>query len=101
MTTPGESRPCATAVGSYERLRRHCLEPHCRAEGELGLSVFLRHGMLAWTRVCVCVQAAVRTRPAPLDPARVPSALRSGIVDVMVTMATRRSRAAHDGALRS
>jgi hypothetical protein len=100
MTTPGESRPGEATVGSYERLRRHCLEPHCRVEGELGLSVFLRHGMLAWSRLCAPLPSAVRTRPAPLDAARVPSALRNGIIDVMVAMATRRARAAPEGVLR-
>jgi hypothetical protein len=100
MTTPAEPRPCKATAGSYERLRRHCLAPHARVEGELGLSVFLRHGMLAWTRVCAPLPSAVCTRPAPLDTARVPSALRNGIIDVMVTMATRRSRVAAEGVLR-
>lgn len=100
MSAPAETRPSAATVASYERLRRHCLEPWPGVEGELGLSVFLRHGMLAWARACAPVPSAVRTRPAPLDAARVPAALRNGIIDVMVTMATRRAGAAHEGALR-
>ncbi len=99
MKTPAETRPTEATVIVYETLRRRCLERHPRVNGELGLSVLLRNGMLAWTRTCSPLLSAACTRPAPLDTARVPSPLRDGIIDVMVTMATSVSRSFHKGAL--
>ena len=99
MNTPTEIRPTEATVSVYETLRERCLEYPPQVEGELGLSVLLRHGMLAWTRTCSPLLNAARPRPAPVDTARVPSPLRDGIIDVMVTMVTSASRSVHNGAL--
>ncbi len=99
MNTSAETRPTEVAVNAYETLRRRCLEDPPRLDGELGLSVLLRHGMLAWTRTCSPLLNAVCIRPAPLNTARIPSPLRDGIIDVMVSMATSISRSVHNGVL--
>jgi hypothetical protein len=99
MNTQAETRPTEATVIFYETLRRRCLEYSPRVDGELGLSVLLRHGMLAWTRICPSLHNAVHPRPAPVDTARVPSPLRDGIIDVMVTMVTSASRSTHNGVL--
>jgi hypothetical protein len=99
MNAPAETRPTEATVSAYETLRRRCLESPPRVDGELGLSVLLRHGLLAWSRTCLPVLNAARTRPASIDTARVPSPLRDGIIDVMVTMTTSVSRSVHNGAL--
>jgi hypothetical protein len=101
MNTPVEIRPAEATVSAYETLRRRCLEHRPQVDGELGLSVLLRHGMLAWIRTCPPVFNAARTRSAPLDTARIPSPLRDDIIEVMVTMATSVSRAVHNGALQT
>ena len=99
MNAPAEIRPTEATVSAYETLRRCCLESPPRVDGELGLSVLLRHGMLAWTRTCPSLLNAASPRPAPVDIARVPSPLRDGIIDVMVTMVTSASESIHNGAL--
>jgi hypothetical protein len=98
MNTQAETRPTEATVSTYETLRRRCLEDPPRADGELGLSVLLRHGMLAWTRTCSPLHNTAHTRSAPLDTARVPSPLRDGIINVMVSMATSISRSIRNGA---
>jgi hypothetical protein len=98
MNTPAETRPTEATVSAYEMLRRRCLEYPPRVDGELGLSVLLRHGMLAWTRTCPSLPRVARSRPAPVDTARVPSPLRDGIINVMVTMVTSASGLVHNGA---
>ncbi len=98
MNTPAETRPTEATVSAYERLRGRCLEPHPRVDGELGLSVLLRDGMLAWTRICSPVFNTAHTNPTPLDTARIPSPLYESIIDVMVAMATSLSRSDHHGA---
>ena len=57
------------------------------------------HVSLAEAEAPEPVGNAAHTRAAPLDTARVPSPLREGIVDVMVSMATSVSRSVHHGAL--
>ena len=99
MKTQAETRPTEATVIVYETLRRRCLDYPPRVDGELGLSVLLRHGMLAWTRTCPSLLNAASPRPAPVDIARVPSPLRDGIIDVMVTMVTSASESIHNGAL--
>ena len=99
MNTPAETRPTEATVSAYETLRRRCLEDSPRVDGELGLSVLLRHGMLAWTRTCSPLLNAAHTHPVPLDTARVPPPLRDGIIDVMVSMATSISRSVRNGVL--
>ena len=100
MNTPAETRPTEATVSAYETLRRRCLEYSPGVDGgELGLSILLRQGMLAWTRTCSPLLNAARTHSAPLDTARVPSPLRDGIIDVMVSMVTSASRSVHNGAL--
>jgi hypothetical protein len=87
--------PTAVMVNTYERLRSACLEARSPLAGELGLTVLLRHGMLAWSRTCQPVLGGTRPCPTPLDTARVPSPLHTDIVNVMVAMATGLSRSAH------
>lgn len=99
MNTPAETRPTEATVIVYETLRRRCLEYPPRVDGELGLSVLLRHGMLAWTRTCPPLLNAARPRPAPVDTARIPLPLHDGIIDVMVTMVTSALGSVHNGAL--
>ncbi len=99
MITAAEIRPTEATMSAYETLRRQCLEHPPRVNGELGLSVLLRHGLLAWTRICSPVLNTVHPSPVPLDTARVPSPLRNGIIDVMVTMLTSASRSVHNGVL--
>jgi hypothetical protein len=99
MNAPAETRPTEATVNAYETLRRRCFEDTPRVDGELGLSILLRNGMLAWTRACPSLLNAARPRPAPVDTTRVPSLLRDGIIDVMVTMVTGASRSIHNGAL--
>ena len=99
MNTPAETRPTEATVCAYETLRRRCLEDPPRIDGELGLSILLRHGMLAWTRTCSPLLNAVHTHPLSLDTARVPSPLRDGIIDVMASMATSISRSVRNGVL--
>jgi hypothetical protein len=99
MTTCAEPYPTAATVSAYERLRGGCLEARRRLAGELGLSVLLRYGMLAWIRACVPALEAKPPACVPLDTARVPSSLREDIIDVMVAMATSLARSTHTGAL--
>jgi hypothetical protein len=94
-----QTRLTDATVIVYETLRRRCFEYPPRVDGELGLSVLLRHGMLAWTRTCPPLLNVARPRTAPVDTARVPSLLRDGIIDVMVTMVTSASGSVHNGAL--
>jgi hypothetical protein len=96
-----ETCPTAATVSAYERLRGCCLEARSAHAGELGLKVFLRHGMLAWTRTCPPALGTSRPLPAPLDTARVPSPLHEDVVNVMVAMATSLSRSVHNGALQA
>lgn len=99
MNTPAQTRPTQATVSAYERLRTRGIEFHSRIDGELGLSVFLRHGMLAWTRAYSSVLIEARTSPLLLDTTRIPSPLHDDIIDVMVTMATCASRSFHKGEL--
>ena len=101
MNTPTEPRPTAATVSAYERLRGGCLAARPRLAGELGVSVLLRHGMLAWTRASVPALEAKPPPSVPLDTARVPSPLPEDIIDVMVARATSLARAAHTGALQA
>jgi hypothetical protein len=96
-----ETCPTAATVSAYERLRGCCLEARSAHAGELGLNVFLRHGMLAWTRTGQPALGTSHPLGAPVDTARVPSPLHEDIIHVMVTMATNLSRSAHSGALRA
>lgn len=99
MKTRVEPCPTAPTVSAYERLRSHCLEARPRIAGELGLSVLLRHGMLAWIHACMpALQAKRPPASAPVDTACVPSPLHEDIIDVMVSMAMSCSRSAHSGA---
>ncbi|MEA3291399.1 MAG: hypothetical protein U9Q71_03710 [Pseudomonadota bacterium] len=86
---------------AYERLRGWILDSHPRLNGEPGLSVILRHGMLAWARTCTPVLTETYPSSEPLDARRVPAPLRDDIIDVMVAMVTNVSRSVHNGALRT
>jgi hypothetical protein len=88
MNLPAEIQPTAATVSAYETLRGRCLDPHRRVTGELGLSVLLRQGMLAWTRTRAPVPITTQANPASLDSARVPAPLHEAIIHVMVTMTT-------------
>lgn len=99
MNTPVETRPTGATVRAYEMLRGRCLEHPPRINGEHGLTVLLRHGMLAWSRTCLPLPNPVHPRPMLIDNARVPSPLRDGIINVMVSMVTSASRSIHNGAL--
>ncbi len=99
MNTSAETQPSDTTISTYEMLRRQSIEHATRASGELGLSVFLRHGMLAWTRTCSPPPNATVTPPVPLDTALVSLSLRDDIIGVMASMVTSVSRSAHNGAL--
>jgi hypothetical protein len=99
MNTGAETRASEATVSTYERLRGGCLAARPRLAGELGLSVLLRHGMLAWTRACVPVFETKSPAAVRLDTARVPSPLHEDIIDVMVAMAARLARSMHTGAL--
>ena len=101
MKSPVQTGPTEAAVSTYERLRGSCLEARPCLAGELGLNIFLRHGMLAWTRNGQPALGTSRPLGAPVDTARVPSPLHEDIIHVMATMATNLSRSAHSGALRA
>jgi hypothetical protein len=75
-------------VNHYEYLRRACLEACTPLPGALGLTVLLRHGMLAWSGLCAATLSDARAPAIPLDRARVPAPVHADIVQVMVTMAT-------------
>ncbi len=92
MTAPAETQPTDATVSAYEALRERSLEHHSGVVAELGLSVLLRDGMLAWMRAGLAVLTGASTAPTALDTTRVSSPLRDDIVDVMVTMATSVSR---------
>ena len=98
MKTPTDARPTEATVSAYERLRERCLEPHPQIDGELGLGVLLRDGMLAWTRACSSILYMAHTDPMPLDTARIPSPLHESLIDVMVAMAMSLWRSDHHGA---
>jgi hypothetical protein len=98
MNTPVETRFTEETVRAYEILRGRCLEHPPRIDGELGLSILLRQGMLAWARTCLPLPNPALPRPMPIDTARVPSPLRDSIINVMVSMVTSASRSIHKGA---
>lgn len=84
-------------VNHYEHLRHAYLEARAELPGALGLTVLLRHGLLAWCRLCV---TTLRAGPAPIpagDQARVPASWQADIVQVMVTMAMGRWSASGAG----
>jgi hypothetical protein len=99
MNTPADKRPTETTVSAYEQLRARILDPHLRVNGELGLSVLLRQGLLAWTRTYSALLSEVHTSAMRLDSTRVSASLHHEIIDVMVAMATCPSRSFHPGAL--
>lgn len=99
MNTAVKTQPTAATVSTYERLRQSYLEQHPRVDGELGLSVLLRHGLLAWMRTLTSLPKVTLTNPAPLDSERLPSPLRNDIIDVMVSMVTSASRSVQNGVL--
>lgn len=99
MNASAEPRPTAATVSAYEVLRRRYLERQPRVDGERGLSVLLRQGMLAWTRACSPLFSPPPTQPPPLpNTTHVPSPLRDGLIDVLVSMVMDLSRTAHNGA---
>lgn len=98
MNTRAKTCPTA-AVSTYERLRGGYLEARPHLADELGLSVLLRQGMLAWTRTCTPAPGTSSPPPAPVDRTRVPAPLHEDIIHVMVTMTTSLSRSVHGGAL--
>lgn len=77
----------ATAVSAYEILRGRILELELRGAGELGLSVLLRKGMLAW----ICAHASVLSERRPtrseLEPTRVSMELHDELLQVMLAIA--------------
>jgi len=77
MNTSAGTRPREAMVSAYERLRGGCLEAPPRLGGELGLSVLLRHGMLAWTRAWAPPLETKSPAAVRLDTARVPSSRTS------------------------
>jgi hypothetical protein len=99
MNTSAGTRPREAMVSAYERLRGGCLEARPRLGGELGLSVLLRHGMLAWTRAWAPPLETQPPAAVRLDTARLPCALHEDIIAVMVAMATSRARLRPIGAL--
>jgi len=98
MNTSAGTRPREAVVSAYERLRGGCLEASPRLGGELGLSVLLRHGMLAWTRAWAPPRATQPPAAVRLDAARLPCA-HEDIIAVMVAMAIARARSRPIGAL--
>ena len=79
-------------VDAYELLRDQCVEHHSKSSAELGLSVLLRNGMLAWTSAYSRLVSSERTRSvAPYD-ARPVAPSRNSLIDIMVAMVTGVSR---------
>jgi hypothetical protein len=98
MTSPVEATPTEGTVTAYETLRSRCLDHRIRRDGGVGLSVFLRQGMLAWARTVRAEPNRLPKPPVPRDSSPIPATLRAGIIDVMVAMVTSVSRSNHTGA---
>lgn len=80
------------SVGAYELLRERCVENHSQPSVELGLSVLLRNGMLAWITTYSRLMSSERTRPVTPDDAQPVAPSRSTLIDLMVAMVTSVSR---------
>lgn len=76
-----------SSSAAYETLRSSILDTRPRPTGELGLSVLLRQGMLAWLRAHAPVLNEPHRRPANVDATRVSMDLHDELIHVMVTMA--------------
>jgi len=84
-------------VQAYELLRDQCVEHPSKPSTELGLSVLLRNGMLAWTSAYMTSAYrqqvnAERTCSVAHDDARLAAPSRSSLIDIMVCMVTGGSR---------
>lgn len=84
-------------VNHYEHLRHAYLEARAELPGALGLTVLLRHGLLAWSRLCATTLSAGHAPTLAADQARVPASWPADIVPVMVTMAMGRWAASSAG----
>ena len=90
------------SVQAYELLRDQCVEHPSKPSTELGLSVLLRNGMLAWTSAYLQQMSTERTcSVAPDAQPAAPS--RSSLIDIMVCMVTGGSRVGrnNDGGMKA